>query len=88
MDTFNGKTPNVVSNKHSAWADDSGSTVGFARLQDEEGVMSPMELQRTVYAPTPIGAAISTSAGEGEKRAVPLGIMKESTIDQHSEIVE
>lgn len=78
----------MAAGKHSAWADDSGSTVGFARLQDEEGVMSPMDMQRSVYAPLPIGAAITTSAGEGERKAVGEGILKESTVDQRSEIVE
>lgn len=87
MDTFNGKGPNVSSAKHSAWADDSGSTVGFARLQDDEGVLSPMDMQRTVYGGAPIGAAVSTPTGGGEKKPARMGIMKESTIDQHSEIV-
>lgn len=67
---------------------DSESTVGFAQLQDEEGVMSPADIQRSVYAP--IGAAISTTAGEGDRKhmkIVPAGILKEQTMDQRSEIV-
>ena len=76
----------------SAWkpvAYDTESTVGFARLHDDEGIMSPADVQRSVYAP--IGAAISTTAGEGGKnatRVVPSGIMKEQTMDQRSEIIE
>ena len=76
----------------SAWkpvAYDTESTVGFARLHDDEGIMSPADVQRSVYAP--IGAAISTTAGEGGKTAttvVPTGIMKEQTVDQRSEIIE
>lgn len=76
----------------SAWkaaAYDSESTVGFARLHDEEGVMSPADVQRAVYAPTgPIGAAISTTAAEGDAtKVVPLGILKEQTIDQQSKLI-
>ena len=76
----------------SAWkpvAYDTESTVGFARLHDDEGIMSPADVQRSVYAP--IGAAISSTAGEGGKtatRVVPTGIMKEQTVDQRSEIIE
>ena len=75
----------------SAWKPvpyDSESTVGFARLHDDDGVMSPADVQRSVYAP--IGAAISTTAGEGDKNAtkiVPAGILKEQTMDQRSEIL-
>lgn len=72
---------------------DSESTVGFARLHDEESAMSPADVQRSVYAPapyTPIGAAISTTAGEGDRKStkvIPSGILKEQTMDQRSEIV-
>lgn len=72
---------------------DSESTVGFARLHDEEVIMSPADIQRSVYAPTPytpIGAAVSTTAGEGDRKAtkiVPSGILKEQTMDQRSEII-
>ena len=88
MDTFNGKTSTVVTSKKHAWADDSGSTVGFARLRDEEGVLSPIEMQRSVYGAGPIGTATTTSTGGGATPAVPLAIMKESTIDQHSEMIQ
>lgn len=75
----------------SAWepaAYDSESTVGFARLHDDEAVMSPADVQRSVYAP--IGAAISTTAGGGDGNAskiVPAGILKVQTMDQRSEVV-
>ena len=88
MDTLSGKTPNMTTTKNSAWADDSASTAGFARLEDEEGILSPMEMQRSAYTPAPIGAAITTSMGAGAKRTIPLGIMKNTTIDQRSEIVK
>ena len=74
----------------SAWEPatyDSESTVGFARLHDEEAAMSPADVQRSVYAP--IGAAISISAAGGERNAtkvVPAGILKEQTMDQRSEV--
>ena len=87
MDTFSGKGTHVASAKHSGWTDDSGSTVGFARLQDEEGILSPMEMQRSVYGAAPIGAAVTTSTGPGEKKKVPMGIVKNTTIDQRSELV-
>lgn len=76
----------------SAWkpaAYDSESTVGFARLHDDEAAMSPADVQRSVYAP--IGAAISTTATEGDPKSmkvVPAGILKEQTMDQRSEIVQ
>lgn len=72
---------------------DSESTVGFSRLHDEESVMSPADVQRSVYAPTPytpIRAAISTTAGEGDRKAtkvVSSEILKEQTMDQRSEII-
>ncbi len=87
MDTFSGKGPQVATAKRSTWNDETGSTVGFARLHDEEGVLSPIEMQRSVYGAAPIGAAITTSTGGGEKKVVPMGIMKNTTIDQHTEIV-
>ncbi len=84
-------TPGKSAFKPAAY--DSESTVGFARLHDEESAMSPADIQRSVYAPTPynpIGASISTTAGEGDRKAtkiVPTGILKEQTMDQTSEIV-
>lgn len=79
----------------SAWkpaAYDSESTVGFARLHDDEGALSPADIQRSVYAPiNPVGTAISTTAGEGDRHAtkvVPTGILKEQTMDQRSEIIQ
>ncbi len=74
----------------SAWepaAYDSESTVGFARLQDDEGILSPADVQRSVYAP--IGAAVSTTAGGGDRttKVVPAGILKEQTMDQRSEVL-
>ena len=74
----------------SAWEPasyDSESTVGFARLHDDEGVMSPADVQRSVYAP--IAAAISTTAGGGDHttKIVPAGILKEQTMDQRSEVL-
>ncbi len=83
MDTFSGKGPQVATAKRSTWNDETGSTVGFARLHDEEGILSPIEMQRSVYG----AAAITTSTGGGEKKVVPMGIMKNTTIDQHTEIV-
>lgn len=63
----------------SAWehdARDSESLVGFARLRDEDGVMSPADIQRSVYAP--IRTAIPASAGEGNRNdTIPAGILKE-----------
>lgn len=87
MDTFNGKIPVATSRKTSTWADDSGSTVGFARLQEEEGVLSPIEMQRSVYGAAPIGAAASAGMGGGENKLKGMGIMKGTTIDQRSEVV-
>lgn len=72
-----------------AWeydARDSESLVGFARLRDEEGVMSPADIQRSVYAP--IRAAIHASAGERDRndtKTVPAGILKEQMMDQRFE---
>ena len=90
MDTYSGKSPHVASVNHSGWGDDTGSTVGFARLQDEERILSPKEIQRSVYGAGPISSATTTSTGGDQKRKVPLStgaILKESTIDQHSEII-
>ena len=68
---------------------DSESTVGFARLHDDEGVLSPADIQRSVYAP--VGAStISTTADKGDQSAakiVPMGILKEQTMDQRSEVL-
>ena len=74
----------------SAWKPeyDSESTVGFARLQDDEHALSPADVQRSVYAP--IGNATSTSAGQDQRKdatIVPAGILKEQTIDQRSEVI-
>lgn len=92
MDNFRSGTMHseVTTPGKSAWkpAYDSESTVGFARLQDDGEAMSPADVQRSVYAP--IGAAISTTAGEGDRHAmkvVPVGILKEQTMDQRSEII-
>ena len=73
---------------NSMWKDDE-STVGFARLQDDEGVLSPMEMQRSVYAP--VGVAISSPRGEKDMQRDTIGhsgIMKEQTIDQRSEVAD
>ena len=62
--------------------------MGFARLHDDEGVMSPADVQRSVYAP--VGADISTTAGEGNRnttKVVPEGILREQTMYQRSEII-
>ena len=73
----------------SAWEHDTRdgqSLAGFARLRDEEEVMSPADIQRSVYAP--IRAAISASAGEGDRnetKTIPTGIWKEQMMDQRSE---
>ena len=66
---------------------DSESTIGFARLQEDEVAMSPADIQRSVYAP--IGAAISTPGGQDKQstQTVPTGILKEQTIDQRSETI-
>ena len=72
--------------RSSRWRDDDGSTIGFARLQDEEAVMSPIEMQRSVYGP--VGVAISSNAEKNNAMVFPQGIMKEQTIDQRSEIIE
>ena len=75
----------------SAWEPgtyDSESTVGFARLHDDEAIMSPADVQRSVYAP--IAAAISTTAGGGDRHSrkiVPAGILKEQSMDQRSEVL-
>lgn len=66
---------------------ENGSTVGFARLQDEEAFPTPpIELQHhTIFAPVQ-GAGVSTSAEKGgsDGMMVSGGILKESTIEQHS----
>lgn len=75
----------------SAWkpaAYDSESTTEFARLHDDDEVMSPADVQRSVDAQT--GAAISTTAGEGDENGtkfVPAGILKDQTVDQRSEVL-
>ena len=67
---------------------DSESTVGFARLHDDDAALSPADVQRSVYAP--IGAAISTTADGGARnttKIVPAGILKEQSMDQRSEVL-
>lgn len=67
---------------------DSESTVGFARLQDDEQPLSAADVQRSVYAP--IGNAVTTSNGTDHKKSttiVPSGILKEQTIDLRSEVI-
>ena len=79
----------IVTGGKSPWkpTSDSESTVGFARLQDDEAAMSPADIQRSVYAP--IGTAISTPGGNDKQstQIVPAGILKQQTIDQRSETV-
>lgn len=89
MDTFrsNNGTKCPTPRRESVWRED-GSTVGFARLQDEEIVMSPIELQRSVYGG--VGTAVTTSAGEGDRKdanAQTMGIMKEVKVDQRSDFI-
>ncbi len=67
----------------SSWIGDTESTVGFARLKDDDHPMSPAEIQRSVYSR--IGNAVSTPVGGSEYRNVHAGIIKEQTIEQHSE---
>lgn len=74
----------IGSGAKSSWMD-TESTVGFARLKDDDHAMSPAELQRSVYAP--IGNAVSTPGGGSENHNTHARIMKEQTIEQHSEIV-
>ena len=88
MDTYRSKTGTAISTPGhtSVWRED-GSTVGFARLQDEEGAMSPMEMQRSVYGN--IGSAVTTSANETEmppSSGRTMGIMKEVKMDQRSDL--
>ena len=79
----------IATGAKSPWqpACDSESTVGFARLQDDEVAMSPADIQRSVYAP--IGVAVSTPGGKNQRstRIIPTGILKEQTIDQRSEMI-
>lgn len=89
MDNYRGK--NVRSDneadRKSAWkpACDSESTVEFAQLQDDEQPLSAADVQRSVY--TPIGTAMTGQDTEKAPTMVRNGILKEQTIDQHSEIV-
>lgn len=73
---------------------DSESTVGFARLKDEEGVLSPVDVQKSVYGPVlshdpamPIGAAVTTDATEPTPRtpSISQGIVRKTTIDQRTD---
>ena len=89
MDTIRSKhgPGNSTPGQTSVWRDD-GSTVGFARLQDEEGVLSSLDMQRSVYGN--IGTAVTSTAEEGEKKpatGAPLGIMKEIKVDQRSDVI-
>lgn len=93
MDTFRGNTirSDVGNSGRSAWkpaAYDSESTVGFARLQDDEQPLSAADVQRSVYNPT--GNAVTTSGhyeNKNSRATTHNGILKEQTIDQTSEIV-
>ena len=72
----------------SLWKDDE-STVGFARLHDDEGVLPPMNPSRNTIPR--VGVAISSDSAAKEKSGLDvrqMGITKEQTIDQRSEIVE
>ena len=69
---------------------DSESTVGFARLQDEEHTLSPIQVQQSVYAP--IGRAVTTSSAQeleenNGRNVAPGRILKEQTIEQRSEVI-
>ncbi|KAL8868716.1 MAG: hypothetical protein Q9174_004804 [Haloplaca sp. 1 TL-2023] len=90
MDNFRGGThhSDMHGGGKSAWkpSDDSESTVGFARLQDDEQPMSAADIQRSVYAST--GGTVMASGGQGLDKDRPIlknGILKSQTIDQHSE---
>lgn len=93
MDHYRGGTirSEVGSSGRSAWkpgAYDSESTVGFARLQDDEQPLSAADVQRSVY--TPIGNTVTTTGHAGPKNGratVHNAILREQTIDQTSEIV-
>ena len=70
------------------WKNDE-STVGFAQLQDNEGFSPSMGTQRD-KSPR-IGVAISSEGNRKEENgssADHLGITKEQTISQRSDIVE
>ncbi|KAI4202283.1 MAG: hypothetical protein LQ350_002667 [Teloschistes chrysophthalmus] len=93
MDNFRGGTirSEVGNSGRSAWkpgAYDSESTVGFARLQDDEQPLSAADVQRSVYNPT--GNSVTTSGhyeNKNGRATIHDGILKEQTIDQTSEIV-
>ena len=83
MDTYRSGTVRLETGTgaKSSWkpAYDSESTVGFARLQDEE---------RSLYPP--LGSAITTSGGQEDCKGgnmISGGILKEQTIDQRSEVI-
>ena len=85
MDSYKGS---AIDDMSKAWKStlDSESTVGFARLDDEDRVMTPADVQKSVYAP--IGAAITTGAGRtgaNDVVVVPSAIVKETQIDCTSE---
>lgn len=55
---------------------DSESTVVLARLQDDKFVMSPTDIQRSIYSP--IRAAITTPGGKNKQstRIIPTSTFK------------
>ena len=97
MDNFHSRQPSTIPRGQSAWKsnagfEDSESTVGFAKLKDDDLAMplSAADVQRTVYAPLPVGSAVTTNAkAEPEKRNYKASaeILKETTIDQKSEVL-
>ncbi len=88
-DPHNGKSEFQKSGASQPWRQsaENGSTVGFARLQDEDAFPTPpIELQNhAIFAPVS-GAGVSTKAGKGGSHGTMVsgGIMKESTVEQHS----
>ncbi|KAL8702705.1 MAG: hypothetical protein Q9201_004126 [Fulgogasparrea decipioides] len=88
MDSYRpgGVRSEVAAGGKSAWkpAYDSESTVGFARLQDDEQPMSAADIQRSVYAP--VGNTGGMHGKQGPT-AFHNSILKEQTIDQRSETV-
>lgn len=88
-DPHSGKNEFQKSGAKQPWrqSTENGSTIGFARLQDEDALPTPpIELQHhAIFAPVQ-GAGVSTSAEKGgsDGTMVGGGILKESTIEQHS----
>lgn len=95
MDNIRSGTSDTKTHDHkSGWTTphESNSTVGFARLQDEEAYLSPVDVQKSVYGPTmgatPIGSAVTTdTVVEAPTRSpsVSQGIVKNTTIDQRTD---